>query len=184
MEGSGMEQPNTEQPKFELTIDNSAGTSSPEVPQQNSQETQPVTARTPENRRAEGERLARQEIGAAFAEKMGTIEERLRQDPSFEAQGTKFEIKGPGDYLVGRAQAGEKIAKELLEGVRGKEYFKEEAAAKLEAFANREAELAKLYVEVKEYHPELAEALEKVDPTLAPKYESAKQSFENLKKPA
>lgn len=165
-----------DQPRFELQVDDGTKPAA--------QETQPSAPETPEARRAEGERLAQQEIGREFSEKLGGVEERLRQDPSFEAQGTKFEIKGAGDYLVGEAQARERIAQEILSGVQGKDYFKEEAAAKLGEFANREAELTKLYVEVKEYHPELAQALEKVDPTLAPKYESAKQSFEKLKNPA
>lgn len=155
-----------------------------EIPQSASQETRREAPETPGARRAEGELRAREEIGAKFLEKTKTIDERLKQDPSFEAQGRKFEIKGPSDYLVGQAQAEERIAEEILNEVRGKDFFKEEEAAKFLAFTKVGAELVKLYVEAKEYAPKRAGIFEKRDPALSLKYEGAKQSFENLKKAA
>jgi hypothetical protein len=88
-------------------------------------------------------------------------------------------VTNTADYLIGRAQAELAFARSILERSRSDEdYFEEKAAAKLLAYHEHELALIEHYVELKLYHRELAESLERRKPCLRALWDEANAEWE------
>lgn len=93
----------------------------------------------------------------------------------------RYKIQNETEYLVARAQAETNVTRQILKEARGdKDYWKEKAAAKMLAFHECEEKMLTLYAEMKSYHPELAEAIEKRKPYLLDILAEAKRRWETL----
>lgn len=95
----------------------------------------------------------------------------------------KYAIKNEVDYMVARARAQTDAVRKLLKDTQKEnDYWKEKATAKLVEFHEHEEKILSLYAEMKSYHPELAEALEKRRPYLLSLVENARIQWEEQKK--
>ncbi|MCK5590852.1 MAG: hypothetical protein KAI72_02745 [Candidatus Pacebacteria bacterium] len=95
----------------------------------------------------------------------------------------KYAIKNEVDYMVARARAQTDAVRKLLKDTQKEnDYWKEKAAAKLVEFHEHEEKIISLYAEMKSYHPELAQALEKRHPYLLDLVNNARGQWEEQRR--
>lgn len=131
------------------------------------------------------EEVAQKEVVQELRERSGEIENRLKENPAFEAKGKTFGIFDWADFERARSQVRETLIEEMLMEAREKnDYHREKSIAKLLAFEKQAEDLFGFYAELKLYYPDLAEEMEHHHPYLAVMHEEALESWEKRNKAA
>ena len=107
---------------------------------------------------AEQKREAFQSAVTRFDELAGSAEAADR----FTVNGREYPVESNADAIVANAQTLQRVSQELLSHAReSSDYRSEQAAAKLAALSEKNAELAALVAEIHAYYPDAVAVLEK-----------------------
>lgn len=130
------------------------------------------------------EKQAYEEITRRFQEKSERRGELLKEHPFFHSQGREWEISSAIDCVQAKGQMDLRLAQEVLAEAREQEnYWQEKAAAKLVAFFEAQEELFSRYAELKTYHAQMAEVIEKQQmPWLGEVFKEAEKLWADLNK--